>query len=52
MVYASYFSDILFIIEAMNNRARAEEKYCFEEGVGADVEEGKLGLVKPDCNHY
>jgi len=51
-VKSPHFADILFIVEAMNNRARAEEEYCFKEGMSADVEEGKLGLIKADGNYY
>lgn len=36
---APYFSDVLFVIEAMNNRPRAKEKYCFKESMSTDVEE-------------
>lgn len=39
MVYAAYFANVLFVIKAVNDRARAEEKYCFEKGMCADMEE-------------
>ena len=44
-MYASHFTNILLIIQTVDNRARAEEKYCFEEGMCADMKEGELGLV-------
>lgn len=40
-----YFSDILFVIKAVDDGARTEKEYGLEEGVGADVKEGQLGLV-------
>lgn len=51
-MHTPHFSDILLIIKAVDNRAGAEEKYCFEEGMGADVKEGQLGLVKPNSYYY
>lgn len=44
-MYASHFTNILFIIEAMNNRARAEEEHCFKEGMSTDMKESELWLV-------
>ena len=38
-MYSSYFSNVLLIVKAVNNGARAEEEYCFEECVCANVEE-------------
>lgn len=37
MMYAPHFANVLFIIKAVNDRPRADKKYCFEEGVGTDV---------------
>ena len=45
MVYSPHFSDVLFVIEAVNNRTRAEEKHCLEKGMSTDVKESELGLI-------
>lgn len=52
MMKSPYFPDILLIVEAVDNRPRAEEKHCFEERMGANVKESKLWLVKANCDHY
>jgi len=36
----------------VNEGACAYEQYCFKEGMGADVEEGKLGLIKSNGDHH
>lgn len=36
----------------MNNRAGAEEEHGFKEGMCADVEEGKLRLIKSNSNYH
>ena len=38
VVHASYFSNVLFIIKAVNNRPGAKEEYCLEECMGANME--------------
>lgn len=52
MMYSSHFSNVLFVIKAVDNRAGAEEKYCFEESVSTDMKECKLGLVQSDGYYY
>lgn len=37
MMHASHFSDVLFVIEAVDDRARTQEEHGFEECMGADV---------------
>lgn len=39
MVYTSYFADVLFIVQAVDDRTRAEEEHSFEERVCTDVKE-------------
>lgn len=52
MKYASHFSNILFVVETVDERACTEEKYCLEECVGADVKESELGLVESNGYYY
>lgn len=40
MVYSSYFSDVLLVVQAVDNCPGANEEHCFKEGVSTDVEEG------------
>lgn len=45
MKHTSYFSNVLFVVQAVDDGARAEKEHRLEEGVCADVKEGKLGLI-------
>lgn len=40
-----HFSDILFIVQAVNNRAGAKKKYSLKEGVRTNMKKGQLGLI-------
>lgn len=52
MVKSTHFTNVLFIIQAVNNGPGAEEEYGFKECVSANVEEGKLWLVESNCYYY
>lgn len=51
-MHGAHFTNILLIIEAVDDGAGAEEKYCFKESVRADMEEGQLWLIEADSDYY
>lgn len=38
-MYASHLADVLFVVQAVDNRAGAKKQHGLEKGVGADVKE-------------
>ena len=36
-MHGAYLTDILLIIQAVNNGTRAQEEHCFEKGMGANM---------------
>lgn len=49
---SAYFSDVLLVIQAVDNGSRTYEQYGFEECVGADVKKCQIGLINTDGYDY